>query len=54
MKITVTDLQTNISTTYDSIGLAARALDIHDTIISKYSTRNEIKPYKNRYSFKLD
>jgi len=32
MKITVTDLHTNISTTYDSMGLAARALGINDKL----------------------
>lgn len=53
MKITVTDLHTNISTTYDSMGLAARALGINDTVISRYFSRNQIKPYKKRYTFKL-
>lgn len=52
-KIIVTDLHTNISTTYDSLGLASRALGINDTVISRYLSRNQIKPYKNRYTFKL-
>jgi hypothetical protein len=53
MKVVVTDLHTNISTSYDSIGLAARALGINDTVISRYFSRNQKKPYKNRYTFKL-
>jgi len=53
MKLIVTDSDTNISTSYDSIGLAARALGINDTVISRYFSRNQIKPYKNRYHFKL-
>jgi hypothetical protein len=52
MRVIVTDLHTNISTTYDSIGLAARALGINDTVISRYFSRNQIKPYKKRYTFK--
>lgn len=53
IKITVTDLHTNTSTTYDSMGLAARALGINDTVISRYFSRDQLKPYKNRYTFKL-
>lgn len=53
IKLIVTDLHTNISTNYDSMGLAAKALDISDTVISKYLSRNQIKPYKNRYTFKF-
>jgi hypothetical protein len=53
MKIIVTDLETNISTCYDSIGLASRALGINDTVISRYFSRNQKRPYKNKYTFKL-
>lgn len=53
MKVIVTDLHTNISTSYDSMGLAARALDINDTVITRYFSRNQKKPYKKRYTFKL-
>jgi hypothetical protein len=53
MKVIVTDLETNISTSYDSIGLASRALGINDTVISRYFSRNQKKPYKNKYTFKL-
>ena len=54
MEVIVTDLHTNISTSYDSIGLAARALGINDTVISRYFSRNQKKkPYKGRYTFKL-
>ncbi len=51
LKIQVTDLETNISTTYDSIRAAERALNLNYGIITKYFTRNQQKPYKNRYVF---
>jgi len=50
-KIEVLDLETNISTTYDSIRAAARALNINHCVISTYFSRNQIKPYKKRYVF---
>ncbi len=52
-KIIVTDLLKNESTSYDSMGQAARALGIHESVIHKYFSRNQKKPYKNRYTFKL-
>lgn len=51
LKIQVIDLETNISTTYDSISAAERALNLNYGIITKYFTRNQQKPYKNRYVF---
>lgn len=54
MKITVTDLTTNITTCYDSMGLASRALGIDPSVIPYYFQRNQIRPYKNRYVFTLD
>lgn len=49
-KVTVTDLKTNVSTTYDSMGLAARALGIHESSIHKYFSRVQKKPYKKNIS----
>lgn len=51
IKIIVTDLVTNISTIYDSMGQAAKAIGIHESSIHKYFSRNQIRPYKNRYVF---
>jgi group I intron endonuclease len=51
IKISVLDLETNISTVYNYIGAAAKALNIHHSIISAYFNRNQIKPYKKRYVF---
>jgi hypothetical protein len=42
-KIEVTDVTTNISTSYDSMGAAARALNISKSCISRYFSRNGIK-----------
>jgi group I intron endonuclease len=52
--IEVTDVQTNQTTTYDSIHEAARALNLpnHKTI-SNYIKNNQQKPYKGIYSFRL-
>jgi group I intron endonuclease len=50
-KIEVFDLQENTTTTYESICEAARALEIHMSIITKYFIRNQQKPYKGRYTF---
>ena len=51
-KIKVFDLQENITTTYNSIREAARALDINHSSIAKYFANNQTKPYKGRYTFK--
>jgi hypothetical protein len=50
-KLEVTDLETNISTVYNSIGAAAKDLNINRGIISGYFNRNQIKPYRGRYVF---
>jgi hypothetical protein len=52
IKIQVTDLETNVSTTYHSIHTAARALNIPQSRISMYFIRNQKKPFKGRYIFK--
>ena len=49
--IEVTDLQTSKKTTYDSMGEAARALDIPCSAIPDYFRKNQKKPYKLRYVF---
>ena len=51
-KIEVIDNKNNQTTTYDSIREAAEALNIHQTVISKYFSRNQQKPYKGQYTFK--
>ena len=48
-KIEVTDLQTGISTSYNSMSEAARALNFPLSGISMYFIRNQKKPYKGRY-----
>jgi excinuclease UvrABC nuclease subunit len=53
LKITVIDIETNVITRYISMGEAARALGINDTVITKYFKRNQKKPYKKKYIFKL-
>jgi group I intron endonuclease len=51
-QIEVVDLQEKTITTYDSIREAVRALNIHKSVIDKYFSRNQEKPYKGRYTFK--
>lgn len=51
-KIEVIDVKNNITTIYDSISLAALALDIQKSSISVYFKRNQKSPYKGRYIFK--
>jgi hypothetical protein len=51
IKVKVTDLETNISTTYDSINAAARALNIPQSRIIKYFAQNQKKPNEGRYVF---
>jgi group I intron endonuclease len=48
-KIEVFDQDTKLSTTYDSMRAAARALKIKPSTISKYFSRNQQKPYRGRY-----
>ena len=51
--IEVTDIKNNTTTSYDSMGEAARALNIPNfTIISYYIKNNPKKPYKGQYTFK--
>ena len=50
--IEVTDIKNNITTSYDSIGEAARALNLPNfNIIRNYILRNQQKPYKGQYTF---
>jgi len=51
-QIEVTDIKKNITTSYDSIRSAARALNINFKTISNYIQRNQKKPYKGQYTFK--
>jgi 1,6-anhydro-N-acetylmuramate kinase len=50
--IEVLDLNTNQTTTYESIREAARALSISQNSISQYFSKNQQKPCKRRYVFK--
>nr|YP_010218561.1 GIY-YIG endonuclease [Morchella brunnea]UBU98480.1 GIY-YIG endonuclease [Morchella brunnea] len=50
-KIEVLDLETNITTIYNSIQEAARALNIHNYSICQYFIKSQKKPYKGRYIF---
>ena len=50
--IEVFDIKNNTTNNYDSISEAARALNINQSIISRYFANNQQKPYKNRYNFK--
>jgi group I intron endonuclease len=51
--IEVVDQKTNETTTYDSISEAARVLNIPQAVISMYFARNQQKPYKGQYTFKI-
>jgi len=52
-RIQVTDLQTGISTVYNSINLAGKALNIpHTSILNNIKSKKQ-KPYKKIYVFKL-
>jgi group I intron endonuclease len=51
-KIEVFDIKNNITTVYDSISAAALALNIKQSRISMYFSRNQNKPYLLRYIFK--
>jgi len=50
--IEVSDLQEKTTTSYNSIGEAARALNINNGTISKYFANDQTKPYKGKYIFK--
>ena len=51
-QIEVTDIKNNQTTTYDSMGEAARALNLNKSVIRMYFIRNQQKPYKGIYTFK--
>jgi group I intron endonuclease len=51
IKIQVTDLETGISTVYNSIRETARALNIFNNSIYKNMKSKSQKPYKGRYIF---
>jgi hypothetical protein len=53
MKVEVTDMETNTSTTYHAIKAAARALGIDRRYIEHYIFLNQDKPVLGRYTFKL-
>jgi group I intron endonuclease len=50
-EIIVTDVTTNITTSYISIHEAAAALNIRIQAISNYINRNQKTPYKGKYIF---
>jgi len=53
IQIEVTDLQEKTFTYYDSFSEAVKALNLPShNVISNYILRNQIKPYKGRYTFK--
>jgi len=52
IQIEVTDKKNNTTTSYDSMSAAAIALNINKRRISDYFIRNQVKPYKGRYTFK--
>ena len=52
-QIEVTDIKNDITTSYDSIREAARALNLPSyRIIANYILRNQKKPYKAIYTLK--
>jgi group I intron endonuclease len=51
-RILVLDLETNISTEYDSRKSASKALNIPVSRFTMYFSRNQNKPFKGRYVFK--
>jgi group I intron endonuclease len=51
LKIEVTDLELGTKTLYNSMGEAARALNIAACRISNYFAQNQQKPYIKRYVF---
>lgn len=54
IKVEVTDLVTNITTTYHAIRAAARALDIDKRYIEHFIYLGQDKPVLGRYTFKLN
>ncbi len=54
IKVEVTDLVTNITTTYHAIRASARALDIDKRYIEHFIYLGQDKPVLGRYTFKLN
>ena len=54
IKVEVTDLETNTTTTYHAIRAAARALDIDKRYIEHFIYLKQDKPVLGRYTFKLN
>ena len=52
-KLEVTNLESNTTTIYPSIGSAARDLSCYQASISSYLKSNRDKPFKGKYKFKL-
>ena len=53
IKVEVTDVETNTSTTYHAIRAAARALEIDRRYIEHYIYLKQDEPVLGRYTFKL-
>jgi hypothetical protein len=51
-QISVLDLETNKTTVYESMRVAAKSLNISQAAISKWFIRDQQKPCKGRYIFK--
>jgi len=52
-KVLVIDVLTNESTSYPSMREAAQSLNIKYSVISNFISRNQSKPYKGKYIFKV-
>lgn len=52
-KIIVCDILNNETTVYESMTSAAKALNISKSVISKFLSKNQQKPYKKKYVFKI-
>jgi hypothetical protein len=50
-QISVFDQDTQLTTTYNSMAEATRALDLPRSSITDYFKQNQVKPYKDRYIF---
>lgn len=50
--IEVFDIKNNITTAYSSMNEAARILNVPTSAIVNYFSRNQVKPYKSRYTLK--
>lgn len=50
-KISVLDVKTGYTTIYESMTMAAKALNINKARISNYILRKQKKPYKSKYIF---